>query len=190
MNALESGAVVTASVPAAARAAVNFVVFQAGWWACVLGAAHDMATAGSLFAVVIIAAHIALVAQPLRELRLVAIALLIGVVWDSALLMSGWLDFRSGFLVPGMAPHWILALWALFAITLNHSLAWLHGRLSVAAVLGAIAGPLAYWGGVQMGAVFLFEPLYALLALAAGWAIFTPLLVRLAHSDSSRRGAD
>ena len=164
MNALESGAVVTASVPAAARAAVNFVVFQAGWWACVLGAAHDMATAGSLFAVVIIAAHIALVAQPLRELRLVAIALLIGVVWDSALL-------------------------ALFAITLNHSLAWLHGRLSVAAVLGAIAGPLAYWGGVQTGAVFFFEPLYALLALAAGWAVFTPLLVRLAQSDSIRGGA-
>ena len=189
MNALESGAVVTASVPAAARAAVNFVVFQAGWWACVLGAAHDMATAGSLFAVVIIAAHIALVAQPLRELRLVAIALLIGVVWDSALLMSGWLDFHSGFLVPGMAPHWILALWALFAITLNHSLAWLHGRLSVAAVLGAIAGPLAYWGGVQTGAVFFFEPLYALLALAAGWAVFTPLLVRLAQSDSIRGGA-
>ena len=190
MNALESGAVVTASVPAAARAAVNFVVFQAGWWACVLGAAHDMATAGSLFAVVIIAAHIALVAQPLRELRLVAIALLIGVVWDSALLMSGWLDFHSGFLVPGMAPHWILALWALFAITLNHSLAWLQGRLVAAALLGAIAGPMAYWGGVQIGAVVFIEPLNAVLALAAGWAIFTPLLIRLAQFNNSQRGAD
>jgi hypothetical protein len=190
MNALESGACVKASFPAGARAALNFAVFQTGWWACVLGAAHDRAAAGSLFAVLVVAAHVALVARPLCELKLVAIALLIGVVWDSALLMSGWLDFRSGFFLPGMAPHWILALWALLAITLNHSLAWLQGRLAVAALLGAIAGPMAYWGGVQLGAVVFIEPLYALLALAAGWAICTPWLVRLAQSGGGRRGAD
>jgi hypothetical protein len=190
MSALESGAPARASFPGGARAALNFAVFQAGWWACVLGAAHDRAAAGSLFAVLVIAAHVVLVARPLRELRLVAIALSIGVVWDSAMLMSGWLDFRSGFFVPGMAPHWILALWALFAITLNHSLAWLRGRLPAAALLGAIAGPLAYWGGVQLGAVVFIEPLHALLALAAGWAIFTPLLVRLAQSGRGERGAD
>ena len=190
MNAAERGASVTAPFPAGARAAINFVAFQAGWFACVLGAAHDMAAAGSLCAAVIVAAHIALVARPLTELRLVAIALLIGVLWDSALVMSGWLDFRGGFLLPRMAPHWILALWALFAITLNHSLAWLHGRLPVAALLGAIAGPMAYWGGVKLGAVTIIEPLHASLALAAGWAIFTPLLVRLAQSDSVRRGAE
>lgn len=191
MNALQSSASVkAASFPTGARAALNFVVFQAGWWACVLGAAHDRAAAGSLFAAVVIAAHVALVAHPLRELRLVAIALMIGVVWDSALLMSGWLDFRSGFFLPGMAPHWILALWALFAITLNHSLAWLQGRLPAAAILGAIAGPMAYWSGVQLGAVMFIEPLHAALALSAGWAIFTPLLVRLAQCGSGQRGAD
>ena len=49
---------------------------------------------------------------------------------------------------------------------------------------------MAYWGGVQIGAVVFIEPLYAVLALAAGWAIFTPLLIRLAQFDNSQRGAD
>jgi hypothetical protein len=190
MNTLESSASVPASFPAGARVAVNFVAFQAGWWACVLGTAYDMPATGSLFAAVIVATHIALVSRPLQELRLVAIALLIGVVWDSLLLQSGWLDFSGGFLLPRTAPHWILALWALFAITLNHSLAWLHGRLPAAALLGAIAGPLAYWGGEKLGAVIFIEPLYASTALAAGWAMFTPLLIRLAQDHDDSRGAD
>ena len=108
-------------------------------------------------------------------------ALLIGIVWDSALVMLGWLDFSSGFFIAGVAPYWILALWALFAITLRHSLAWLQARLLTAAVVGAIAGPLAYWGGLRLGAVILVEPLQALVALSIGWGLFTPLLLRLAR---------
>jgi hypothetical protein len=92
-----------------------------------------------------------------------------------------WLDFRSGYLIDGMAPHLILALWALFAITLNLSLAWLKSRLPVAVLIGAIAGPLAYWGGARLGAVVFLEPLPAMIALSLGWALFTPLLALLAR---------
>lgn len=161
----------------------NFVAFQAGWFACVLAAAHALPWAGTACAAVIVAAHVFLAEQPRREIRLVAIALLIGFVWDSMLLMLGWLDFTSGFLFAGAAPHWILALWALFAMTLRHSLAWLQECLLTAALLGAIAGPLAYWGGTRLGAVILVEPLPALVALAIGWGVFTPLLLSLARES-------
>ncbi len=40
----------------------------------------------------------------------------------------------------GFPPPWILALWALFASTLNASLGWLQDRLLLAAVLGALSG--------------------------------------------------
>ena len=170
-----------AATPGTARVIANFAAFQSGWFACVLGAAHDLAWAGTIAATAIVTAHIVCAARPLPELKLVAIALSIGVVWDSALVALGWLDFKSGFLIDGMAPHWILALWALFAMTLNLSLAWLKERLLVAAVVGAVAGPLAYWGGARLGAVVLADPVPALIALAVGWALFTPLLVRLAR---------
>jgi hypothetical protein len=159
----------------------NFAAFQIGWFACVLGAAHDLPWAGTIVAAVIIVTHAFSAARPLEELKLVAFAFLIGLAWDSGLVTLGWLDFKSGYLIYHMAPHWILALWALFAITLNVSLAWLKERLLTAAVLGAIAGPLAYWGGVRLGAVTFAEPMPAAIALAAGWALFTPVLALLAR---------
>ena len=179
-----------AAAPATARVIANFAAFQIGWFACVLGAAHDLPWAGTAVAAAIVAAHIGTAARPLQELKLVVIALLIGTVWDSALIALGWLDFKSGFLVHGMAPHWILALWALFATTLNFSLGWLKARLPAAVVLGAVAGPLAYWGGASLGAVSLVEPLPAAAALSAGWALFTPLLVLLARRHDGMRTAD
>jgi len=159
----------------------NFVAFQIGWFACVLSAAHDVPWAGSVLAGLIVVTHIFLAPRPLSELKLVAIAVFIGSLWDSALIMWGWLDFHSGFLIQDLAPHWILALWAMFATTLNLSLAWLKTRMLSSAILGAVAGPLAYWGAARLGAVHFVEPLPAMVALSIGWALFTPLLALLAR---------
>jgi hypothetical protein len=70
-------------------------------------------------------------------------------------------------------------MWVLFASTLNVSLRWLRGRWLTAAVLGAAAGPLAYYAGAQLGGVVISDPLFAMAALAVGWASFMPLLIKL-----------
>lgn len=164
-----------------ARMVVNFVAFQAGWFACVLGAAHGRPAAGTAIAAILVAGHVIFAPRPAQELKLIGVALAIGALWDSALVTLGWIDFTSGFIVAGLAPHWILALWALFAMTLNVSLGWLKKRLVVAAVLGAVSGPLAYWGGVRLGAVTFVNPVFAVIALSIGWAVITPVLARLAR---------
>jgi len=69
----------------------------------------------------------------------------------------------------------------LFATTLNLSLAWLKRRVVLAAVLGAIGGPLAYAGGAELGALAFVHETTGLLAIGAGWALLTPLLVLLAR---------
>ena len=46
-----------------------------------------------------------------------------------------------------IAPFWMLALWIAFATTLNHSMRWLMHRPVVAAIGGAVFGPLAYLAG-------------------------------------------
>lgn len=167
--------------PGMSSVLVNFAAFQIGWFACVLSAAHDWPAAGTAAAAAIVAVHVYRAARPLEEIKLIGAALLLGVLWDSLLLNLGWLAFASGSVVPGVAPHWILALWALFAMTLNVSLAWLKRRLLAGAVLGAIAGPLAYWGGARLGAVVLAQPVPAITALSIGWGLITPLLALLAR---------
>ena len=73
-------------------------------------------------------------------------------------------------------PIWIVILWILFAITLNHSLAWLKGRTSLAMLFGLMGGPLVYLAGEKLLAVTIASP-NTLIVLAIGWALITPLLI-------------
>ncbi len=168
MNSVSGSDRPFAFAPTTERVIAYVLGFQAAWFACVLGAAHELPWAGTTLAAAIFVSSIGYAARPLQELKLLAVAPLIGLIWDSLLVTLGWLDFRSGFFIDGMALHWILALWALFAITINLSLAWLKSRLPVAALMGAIAGPLAFWGGARLGAVALLEPLPAFMTRRFG----------------------
>jgi len=160
--------------------AANVLLFQLGWFACVLGAARDWAREGIALALVIVAAYVARAARPRRELLLVAVAAAAGALFDSLLASAGWLRYAGAAPFEGAAPYWIITLWALFAITLNVSMRALRGRPLLGALLGLAGGPLAYLGGEKLGAVALVQPLPALLALALVWALATPMLLSLA----------
>jgi hypothetical protein len=114
------------------------------------------------------------------DARLIGTALLLGALIDGGLARSGLLSYASAApaLPPGGAPLWILALWVSFALTLNHSLRWLRGRLIPAVLTGAIGGPLAYLAAARLsGAVSFAAPAWQpLAALALGWAVALALL--------------
>lgn len=175
------------------RVAGNFVLFQAGWFACVLGASRGHDGWGVLVAGALVALHVALAPRPRRALALVAGTAAIGACWDSVLGLSGSLVFRTAWPAAWpapLAPPWILGLWALFATTLNISLRWLRGRKLLAAALGAVGGPLTYWGGARLGAAYISQPLQATVLMALGWAVLMPALVRLARGCDEQQGQD
>ena len=153
---------------------VNIALFQLGWFACVLGAANGYAREGALAAALIVALHIARAAQPTREAMLALAAALLGLAFESALVWAGWVRVEDGI-------YWLVALWALFATTLNESLRMLQTRPWIAALFGAVGGPLAYYAGARMGALDLVQPAAMLAALALGWAVATPALLSLAR---------
>jgi hypothetical protein len=167
---------------------VNFVLFQIGWFACVLGAAHGLPWIGALAAAAIIGLHLARATQPKLELALVAAAAVLGALFETFLVRAGWVRFETGVLFEDMAPYWMVALWAIFATTLNVSLRWLRAQTGLAALFGAIGGPAAYYAGAKLGALELVRTGAALAAIAAGWAILTPVLLRAArHLDGYAR---
>ena len=160
---------------------LNVVLFQLGWFACVLGAASGYAREGAIAAALLVALHIARAARPKREAMLAGAAAVLGFLFESALLQAGWVRFEAGVLLEGAAPYWMVALWALFATTLNESMRMLQTRPWIAAAFGAVGGPLAYYAGARMGALDLVQPAAMLTALALGWALATPLLLSLAR---------
>ena len=104
---------------------INAIGFQLGWWACVLGVAHDLQGPAMACAVILIVAHLCTCRHAKEEAVLMGAVVLLGVVMDSALQSTGIITFH-GWQVLGLSPVWLWLIWALFALTLNHSLAWLQ----------------------------------------------------------------
>jgi hypothetical protein len=155
---------------------INALLSQVAWFGAVLSAARGLPWLGVVAVAAAVAWHLARARQPVREVGLVALALAVGAVFETLLVQAGLLQFEGGTLLAGTAPVWMVALWANFAITLNVSLRALRSRLLAAALLGAIGAPLAYAGGQKLGAVQFLQPDSALAAIAAGWAVLTPVL--------------
>ncbi len=159
---------------------INFVLFQLGWFVCVLGGAWHYPWAGVVYVALATAWHFTQVANPRGEAVLLASGAAVGLVLDSILPAAGWVTFPSGQFHPSLVPVWIIALWVLFAGTLNMSMRWLKHRYLLAAVFGGIGSPMSFYAGSRFGAVTLIDPVMALGAQAVLWAIVLPSLVWLA----------
>ncbi len=169
------------SLKRTALLAGNVVGFQGVWLASIAGAGAGYAWTGPLAAALFTAATLAFGGKARADLRLLAIALPLGWLLDSAFAASGWLLYAQPWPWAWAAPVWIWALWVGFAMTLNHSMAFLAGKPWLAAAFGALGGPLAYWTAAgAFDAVSFGRPVpWVLLALAAGWAVLLPLLFAL-----------
>jgi len=161
------------------NAAINFVGFQLGWFSCVLGAAHQLPWLGVLIAIPIIAWHLQSAGNPRLELALILIATVVGSLFDQAILSLGLIEYPASSWPAWLLPLWMVMLWALFVTTLNVSLRWMRGKYVIATIFGLVGGPLAYLGGVKLGAMHLVKPTEILVILAIGWGVFMPVLVWL-----------
>lgn len=169
---------------------LNYVLYQAGWLACVLGAAWRWPQAGALVGLACLAAHVALARRRRDEIALAAAAVATGAIVDTLQIRLGTLAFPTGAIVAWLPPPWLLVIWAQFANTMHFSMRWLLGRPRTAAAFGALGGPLAFWAGQRLGAVDLDPRLWpSLLVLAFLWSLALPLLVRLAARQAGRPGA-
>lgn len=160
---------------------INFILFQAAWFACVLGAARGMAWLGVITTILIVAWHLKQAKQTKPEVILLIITLLIGAVFDQVMLSTHLISYQAHGWSDALTPAWILALWAGFVTALNVSLRWMQGKWIVAVLFGAFGGPLAYMGAERLGAVTLNANPQSYLALSVGWAIITPVLLVLAR---------
>ncbi len=58
----------------------------------------------------------------------------------------------------------------------------MNGRPVLAAIFGAIGGPLSYMAGERLGAIALGDPRWrSLLVLSISWAVAMPLLMALSQ---------
>jgi hypothetical protein len=160
------------------RRLLNFVMFYLGWFACVAGAGLGHLWLGPAVVAVLGMGHLLLTRDRVREATLAVTIGLFGFAVDTLQASAGLYAFTGTSVLPWLCPLWMVALWMLFATTLNSSMAWLAGRHRLAAVLGAVCGPLSYAAGARLGAIELHpDALVSLAGIAVVWGLAMPALL-------------
>ena len=168
---------------------LSLIGYQVVWFAAVIGASRGMVWPGMLGMLVYALVQLFGARHYRMDLTLIAAALVCGFVLDGALVRTGLASYAAMWPSVAIAPAWILALWATFALTFTQSLRYLQTRLWLAALLGLIGGPLAYLGAARGWQVVSFATpaWHGLVVLAAGWALATPALAWLARRGMAAR---
>lgn len=160
---------------------LNLALYQAGWFACVLGAAHGFAWLGAGIGIALLIVHLGLCREPVKETATVLLIALAGSVLDSVQAFMGVFVFLSGYWNQWMAPFWITVMWLQFATLFHFALFWLSGRYLLSAFLGAVGGPMAFLAGERLGAaIFPCSYRFSLSVLAVVWALVLPACVFVA----------
>ena len=157
---------------------INFIQFQAVWFLCIFGAAHQFELMAILISAGIIAWAILTSEHRTHDYVISLIAAIVGLALDSLLVSQNLISFTTAYWT-SMAPLWMTPIWIALALTLQSSMSWLSGRYVLAGILGAISGPFAYWAGVRMGAGALTDLTTTMICLSVIWLIITPVLFYL-----------
>ena len=158
---------------------VNLLIYNLIWLICVLGG-NSLAWLG----LILVAGHFLVSPSRRRDALLATVMLVIGVIVDGTLVGIGFFSF-----IPDQfpIPLWLATIWLALATLPNHSLSWMKARPLLSALFGALGGPLAYWGGVRLGAATLNWPLLeSLLLLAVVWGLLWPLIMLLSTLDKKK----
>lgn len=163
------------------RSFVPFAAFQLVWFAAVLGARAGLNWAGPMALVPYLAWMLAGERDRMRLGARWIVAGLLGSLVDCGLASLGLLVYPKA--DPGwptwLVPPFIVSLWIAFATLPHVSLAWLAPRPVLAALLGAVGGPLSFAAGARLGVVSAGDsPRMTSLVLAVEYALATPLLLR------------
>ncbi|MEM9402176.1 MAG: DUF2878 domain-containing protein [Pseudomonadota bacterium] len=153
--------------------AINLTLFKIGWVAVVASAAAGMAEVGVATVALVVLVHLLRAERANRESLLLVVAACAGLAWESLLVSANVLAYPTTD-VGVLAPYWIIAMWVLFATTLNVGMQWLQRNILIAGLAGAIGGPLSFLAGEKIGAVAIGDG--GLWVIAAGWAVLMPTM--------------
>jgi len=136
----------------------------------------------------VLTVHIFLTDRRRSELLFIGLLTLLGTLLDSGLMHAGMFVFERSDMWPEtlgsrlsfLCPIWLIGIWIAFATTIGSTQKLLDGQRWLAACMGAIAAPLAYFAGMRFGAMqFGWSIVTSLAVLGIVWALAIPSILAL-----------
>ena len=139
----------------------NVALFQMAWFA---GALYT--SSAVLFMLLCLIVNLTIGKFNPRDLVLVVVGVM-GFMCDLAFVKLGLLDVAlSPF------PFWLMLIWCLFTLSLNYSLAFVAALKPYwVFLLGAVFGPLSYFGAGKLGALIYPSDLSLIMIHSVFWGV-------------------
>ena len=159
---------------------INGILFGISWLLLVTYGAHEFIWISLLIATSYFLSQIILFSKFDRNSFLICIplsiyALLFGLIQEMVFIYSGILSYPNESIFP---PFWLLALYPLFALTLNSSLSFLNKNIVLTFILGGIGGTFSYILIEQLDGVLLLVPTgYPFLFTSSGLSLTLLILL-------------
>ena len=154
--------------------------FQIVWFACAIGAAQGIYYLPFITGFLMISGVVLSTPDKKSLLTFILWSTVLGFLVDTVLLQHQLIQFKSlnPYPLNLYQPWWMTILWASFASSFSTSFQWLANKYRLAAVLGGVFGPIAYYSGSQLGAIAPISQ-QGLILVGLFWLISMPLMVWL-----------
>lgn len=152
---------------------VNGGFFYIGFFIAIIGATSGAFWWGPLFFLVMLTIHLFFYGHPRHEFLFVMIVCIIGIAAESLLIRNQIITY------PGtrnfLPPLWLVSIYGMYAMTVDHSLKWFRHHKFLTIPLGAISAAFSYLAGARLGAAtFLVPTTELLIAISLLWGILAP----------------
>ena len=168
------------NVPRPEGPKTNLLFFATAWLAAVLLAGQSMGWLGGLVALTVVLLHVCLCRERISEIKTLLMVTILGSAWESVMVNLGWIHYL-GSADPAVLPGWLIAAWMAFAMTLNHGLAAFKEHPMSAAITGALASPIAWYGAQELGALEMANSPETLMIISASWLVLLPVFSKIAN---------
>jgi len=164
---------------------LNSLCYTTGWFWCVLFGVHDqpiVATIGAFFLIFfqLYCTKIKNVGLYIQDLLLVIFSVPLGVLLEMFFIQTNLIHYAN--ITHMFPPIWIVLLYPLFSLLLNHSLKTIKKNYPLSFLFGFVGAPLSYMAGVSLGGLtFPYPLLQTWIMIGICWGLFLCLLTKIAN---------
>ncbi len=164
---------------------LNSLCYTTGWFWCVLFGIHGqsiLATIGAVFLILfqLYCTKIKDIALYIQDVLLVIFSVSLGALLEIFFIQTNLIHYantRNMF-----PPIWIIFLYPLFSLLLNHSLKMIKKNYLASFLFGFIGAPLSYIAGISLGGLtFPYPLLTTWIITGICWGLFLCLLTKIAN---------
>ncbi len=164
---------------------LNSLCYTTGWFWCVLFGIHGqsiVATIGAVFLILLqlYCTKIKDIALYIEDLLLIIFSAPLGALLEIFFIQTNLIYYTNT--TKMIPPIWIVLLYPLFSLLLNHSLKIIKKNYLASFLFGFLCAPLSYIAGISLGALTFPNPLLQTwIMIGICWGLFLSLLAKIAN---------